>query len=93
MTQDHLPDAGKMVGQDCEPFGYFRVEPFGWTNCAPDDEGAIPLYAAPPKREPLSDEQIEKLVDLWFCSAAAHGTDFNARMKAVLAELGNVEQP
>lgn len=32
--------------QDCEPFGYFRPEPFGWTDCAPDDEGAIPLYAA-----------------------------------------------
>lgn len=27
-----------------EPFGYFRAEPFGWTDCAPDDDGAIPLY-------------------------------------------------
>lgn len=47
--------------QDCEPFGYFRPEPFGWTDCAPDDEGAIPLYAAPPKREPLSEQQIDEL--------------------------------
>lgn len=36
----------------CEPFGYFRPEPFGWTDCAQDDEGAIPLYTAPQKREP-----------------------------------------
>ena len=30
-----------------EPFGYFRAEPFGWTDCAPTDEGARPLYEAP----------------------------------------------
>ena len=34
--------------KDDKPFGYFRAEPFGWTDCAPTDEGAIPLYAAPP---------------------------------------------
>lgn len=27
-----------------EPFGYFRAEPFGWTNCAETDDGAVPLY-------------------------------------------------
>ena len=27
-----------------EPFGYFRAEPFGWTDCAETDEGAIPLF-------------------------------------------------
>ena len=27
-----------------EPFGYFRAEPFGWTDCAATDEGAIALY-------------------------------------------------
>jgi hypothetical protein len=27
-----------------EPFGYFKAEPFGWTDCAETDEGAIPLY-------------------------------------------------
>jgi hypothetical protein len=31
--------------KDDKPFGYFRAEPFGWTDCAPTDEGAIPLYA------------------------------------------------
>lgn len=48
--------------EGCEPFGYFRPEPFGWTDCAPDDEGSIPLYAAPPKRKPLSDEQIAQIL-------------------------------
>ena len=27
-----------------EPFGYFKPEPFGWTDCAEADEGAIPLW-------------------------------------------------
>ena len=40
-----------------EPFGYFRAEPFGWTDCAATDEGAIALYERPaapavPQREP-----------------------------------------
>jgi hypothetical protein len=39
----HIVDANKMV----EPFGYFRPEPFGWTDCAETDEGAIPLYEHP----------------------------------------------
>jgi hypothetical protein len=30
-----------------EPFGYFKAEPFGWTDCAETDEGAIALYDAP----------------------------------------------
>lgn len=30
--------------QQAEPFGYFRPEPFGWTDCAKTDESAIALY-------------------------------------------------
>jgi len=30
-----------------EPFGYFKAEPFGWTDCAETDEGAIALYERP----------------------------------------------
>ena len=30
-----------------EPFGYFKAEPFGWTDCAETNEGAIPLYESP----------------------------------------------
>lgn len=41
---DHLRDATKMVD---EPFGYFKAEPFGWTDCAETDEGAIALYERP----------------------------------------------
>lgn len=28
---------------EAEPFGYFRAEPFGWTDCDATDEGATPL--------------------------------------------------
>ena len=31
-----------------EPFGYFKSEPFGWTDCAETDDGAIALYELPP---------------------------------------------
>lgn len=30
-----------------EPFGYFKAEPFGWTDCAETDEGAVALYERP----------------------------------------------
>ncbi|UDM17878.1 hypothetical protein [Vogesella sp. XCS3] len=30
-----------------EPFGYFKAEPFGWTDCEKGDEGAIALYERP----------------------------------------------
>lgn len=41
------------VQQEMEqcPFGYFKAEPFGWTDCAETDEGARPLYEHPPHRE------------------------------------------
>ena len=40
-----------------EPFGYFRAEPFGWTDCAPTDEGAKALYEVPPPAEPARTSQ------------------------------------
>ena len=43
---------GSGAAEDCapepEPFGYFKAEPFGWTDCAETDDGAIALFAAPP---------------------------------------------
>lgn len=27
-----------------EPFGHFKAEAFGWTDCAETDDGAQPLY-------------------------------------------------
>jgi hypothetical protein len=49
--------------KDDKPFGYFRAEPFGWTDCAPTDEGAIPLYERPqqPPTPPEAQTEAEKL--------------------------------
>lgn len=55
-----------MTTPKAEPFGYFRPEPFGWTDCAKDDDGAIALYETPPQRKPLSDEEILKVYDDMF---------------------------
>lgn len=40
-----------------EPFGYFKAEPFGWTDCSPTDEGAIPLYERPATPQPAQAQQ------------------------------------
>lgn len=32
------------MNEQKEPFGYFRVEPFGWVDCGENDEGAVVLY-------------------------------------------------
>ena len=37
---------------EAEPFGYFKAEPFGWTDCAETDDGAIALFDAPPAPTP-----------------------------------------
>lgn len=45
----------KCRGEDQQPFGYFRPDPFGWTDCAATDEGAIALYERPQVRgEPVA---------------------------------------
>lgn len=38
---------GSEMTDKIEPFGYFKAEPFGWTDCAEGDEGAVALYEAP----------------------------------------------
>ena len=53
-----------------EPFGYFKAEPFGWTDCAESDVGAIALYQTPPRRTwvGLKDEEKQESyykIDLW----------------------------
>lgn len=35
------------LAEPVEPFGYFRADALGWTNCAETDEGAKPLYEGP----------------------------------------------
>lgn len=37
----------KRRDNDQQPFGYFRAGPFGWTDCAATDDGAIALYERP----------------------------------------------
>lgn len=44
-----------------EPFGYFRADSFGWTDCAATDDGAVALYEAAPQQAPLTDEQIDRI--------------------------------
>ena len=38
---------GVTAGAPSEPFGYFKAEPFGWTDCAETDDGAVALYERP----------------------------------------------
>jgi hypothetical protein len=65
-----------------EPFGYFKAEPFGWTDCAETDEGAKALYEAPPKREwvGLTDEEH---CDIWY----KESLDWMEYGKAIEAKL------
>ena len=54
-------------GEAMSPFGYFRAEPFGWTDCAESDEGAKPLYESPPPaqeaRVPLSSKECRDMLE------------------------------
>ena len=52
------------TGAPSEPFGYFKAEPFGWTDCAEDDDGAVALYEGPQQAAQapaLTDHEIETL--------------------------------
>ena len=56
------------VPQD-EPFGYFRVDALGWSDCAATDEGAIALYERPaapavPQGEPCGREVLAQVFSL-----------------------------
>ena len=63
-----------------EPFGYFRPEPFGWTDCAKDDEGAIALYERP-QEVGLTDEERADMA----CAVAAICTGTSSRTIAATA--------
>lgn len=45
-----------------EPFGYFKAEPFGWTDCAETDEGAVALYEHPRKWIGLTHEDKVRIL-------------------------------
>ena len=63
VAREFLAAAPQPAPVQQEPFGYFKAEPFGWTDCAATDEGAVALYEHPPaQRKPLTDEEIRAIV-------------------------------
>ena len=50
--------ATQPAAQQGEPFGYFRAEPFGWTDCAEGDEGAVALY----EKAGATDATLHKII-------------------------------
>jgi hypothetical protein len=66
-----------------EPFGYFRSEPFGWTDCAKDDDGAVALYEAPPQRKPLTEEELNKIMTETWGSASIAPQSARAFARAI----------
>lgn len=77
-----------------DPFGYFKAEPFGWTDCAETDEGAIALYENPPlSNETVKDAAIGKLVrekmqsgnDVPVSRCTITRTEFDEAMKEINA--------
>lgn len=74
------------VIEQVEPFGYFKAEPFGWIDCASDDEFAVALYEAPPQRQwvGLSNDEIQKK----YLSIQSHRyVEFAKAIEAKLKEL------
>ncbi len=57
---------GVTAGAPSEPFGYFKAQPFGWTDCAETDDGAVALYegpqqAAQPEFTPIAKRKLAEL--------------------------------
>lgn len=60
-AQDVLAERQRQIaaeGWEGEPFGYFRAEPFGWTDCAEGDEGAVALY----EKAGVTDATLHKII-------------------------------
>lgn len=66
-----------------EPFGHFRVEPFGWTDCAATDDGAIALYEHP-MTNPWRDAVIEQLESWHIYVPAIHDNSPRLAIKALV---------
>ena len=67
-----------------EPFGHFKAEPFGWTDCAETDDGAQPLYD-----QAAIDELGEKLMvaDYALKDAERQRDELLAVIQLVIAEM------
>ena len=63
-----------------EPFGYFKAEPFGWTDCAESDVGAIALYQTPPRRTWVG-LTIKEVNDLYDSDYSAFHQRIEAKLK------------
>ena len=50
---------GVTTGAPSEPFGYFKAQPFGWTDCAEDDDGAVALYEGPQQAAQAQSVRLE----------------------------------
>ncbi len=61
-----ISNAERKGAATLEPFGYFKAEPFGWTDCAETDEGAIALYDAPQPQQIAEPAQVtlEMIADI-----------------------------
>ena len=69
-----------------EPFGHFKAEAFGWTDCAETDEGAQPLYD-----QAAIDELGEKLMvsDYALKDALRQRDALLAALKQVQVDISN----
>ena len=65
------------------PFGHFRAEPFGWTDCAATDDGAIALYEHP-MTNPWRDAVIEQLESWHIYVPAIHDNSPRLAIKALV---------
>lgn len=69
-----------------EPFGYFKAEPFGWTDCGPDDEGAVALYERPQAQADARDAGRWRMASLIHSEMMKH-PDIRAEPEAASAYM------
>lgn len=70
-----------------EPFGFFKAEPFGWTDCAETDEGAQPLYDQAAIR--LIQKERDELLTALEIIATAHHFNATALRPFQVCEIAN----
>ena len=82
-----------------EPFGYFKPDPFGWTDCAETDDDAIPLYdkVAIKMIEKQRDELLAALkkadyaLQHYQSGGANYSIEANRALKFVSAAISNAK--
>lgn len=73
-----------LCAQVLEPFGYFKPEPFGWTDCAADDDGAIALYEHPAAPDAWRDAVLEQLESWHIYVPSIHDNSPRLALKALV---------